>query len=85
MNGQQAGMQQPQIDLKTTSPIKTPSGKVIFQQGMILRRVSKFVTGTNEDGLIPIPVIFDPETNKILVDSVPQELREELQEELING
>ena len=83
MTGQQ-GMQQPQIDLKTTTPVKTPSGGVVFQQGLLLRKVSKFITGTNEDGLIPIPVIFDPETGKILIDSVPKELREELSEELMN-
>ena len=79
---QQAPQQQPQIDLKNTSEVKNFNGGSIFQQGVILRKVSKFVTGTNEDALMPIPVFFDPETNKILTDSVPKDLREELADEL---
>lgn len=75
-------VQQPQIDLKNTSEVKNFNGGSIFQQGVILRKVSKFVTGTNEDALMPIPVFFDPETNKILTDSVPKDLREELADEL---
>ena len=76
-------VQQPQIDLKNTSEVKNFNGGSIFQQGVILRKVSKFVTGTNEDALMPIPVFFDPETNKILTDSVPKDLREELKDELM--
>ena len=75
-------VQQPQIDLKNTTEVKNFNGGSIFQQGVILRKVSKFVTGTNEDALMPIPVFFDPETNKILTDSVPKDLREELADEL---
>ena len=76
-------VQQPQIDLNNTQGVKTSEGTSVFQQGVILRKVSKFVTGTDEDALLPIPVFFDPSTNKILLDSVPKELREELEDELI--
>tara|TARA_B100001287_G_scaffold143824_1_gene120893 strand:+ start:1107 stop:1346 length:240 start_codon:yes stop_codon:yes gene_type:complete len=76
-------VQQPQIDLKNTRGIKTSDDKSIFQSGYILRRVSKFVTGTSEDAMVPIPVFFEPNTGKILTDSVPKELREELADELI--
>ena len=75
-------VQQPQIDLKNTSEVKNFNGGSIFQQGVILRKVSRFVTGTDEDALLPIPVFYDPETNKILSDSVPKDLREELKDEL---
>jgi hypothetical protein len=75
-------VQQPQIDLKNTSEVKNFNGESIFQQGVILRKVSRFVTGTDEDALLPIPVFFDPTTKKILTDSVPKELREELKDEL---
>lgn len=75
-------VQQPQIDLKNTTQVKNSSEGSVFQQGVILRKVSKFITGTDEDALMPIPVFFDPETNKILTDSVPKELREELADEL---
>ena len=76
-------VQQPQIDLKNTTGIKNSSDGSVFSQGVILRKVSKFVTGTNEDALMPIPVFFDPATNKILTDSVPRDLREELADELV--
>lgn len=74
--------QMPPIDLKNTSEVKNFNGGSVFSQGVILRKVSKFVTGTDEDGLLPIPVFFDPSTKKILTDSVPRDLREELKDEL---
>ena len=78
MQDQQAQM--PPIDLKNTSEVKNFNGGVLFQQGILLRKVSKFVTGTDEDGILPIPVFFDPDSKKILKDSVPRDLREELKE-----
>ena len=74
--------QMPPIDLKNTTEVKNFDGGNIFSQGVILRRVSKFVTGTDEDALLPIPVFYDPSTNKILKDSVPRDLREDLKDEL---
>ena len=41
------------------------------------------ITGTDVDSLLPIPVFFDPKTNKILKGSVPADLREELDGEII--
>jgi hypothetical protein len=69
--------QQPQIDLSKTTSVETPSGSKIWQQGVILRKVSRFVVGADEDGLIPIPVFYDSETGDILLDTLPKELREE--------
>jgi len=78
----QQQQQQPQIDLKNTTEVKNFNGGSIFQQGVILRKVSRIVAGTEEDALMPIPVFYDPETNKILTDSVPKDLREEMADEL---
>jgi hypothetical protein len=71
--------QQPQLnlDLSKTTSVDTPSGGKIWQQGMIIRKVSKFVVGAQEDALVPIPVFYDPETGNILEDTLPKELREE--------
>ena len=77
--------QQPNIDLKNTTPIKTEGGGRIWQQGALLRKVSKFVTGTDSDAVMPIPVFYDPETGKILEDSLPKELREEYKDVLIKS
>lgn len=76
-------VQQPQIDLKNTQGLQTEDGSSVFQQGVILRKISKFITGTSEDALMPIPVFYDTKTGKIVTDSVPKELREELADELI--
>jgi hypothetical protein len=76
--------QQPQlnVDLKTTEGIKNADGGSIFQSGVILRKISKFVAGTDNDAIMPIPVFFDPTNNKILGEGIPVELREELKDEL---
>jgi len=39
--------------------------------------VSKFIAGTSEDALIPIPVFFDPKTQEIFEGTLPKELKEE--------
>ncbi len=72
-------MEQPQLnlDLSKTTSIDTPSGGKIWKQGIILRKVSKFIVGTNEDSVVPIPVFYDPETMEILKETLPLELREE--------
>jgi hypothetical protein len=69
------------IDLKNTQPIVSPDGNQVFQEGVILRKVSKFVTGTQEDGIIPVPCFFDVVTGKVLVELLPKELRAEFEDE----
>jgi hypothetical protein len=78
-------MQEPNININLTNTIgiKNSSGGSVFQQGIILRKISKFVAGTPEDAIIPIPVFFDPESKKIFKEALPKELREELEDESI--
>ena len=71
------------IDLKDTTAIKTPDGVQVFQQGVILRKVSKFVAGTQEDAVMPIPVFFEPKTGKLVESTIPTDLRDELKDILI--
>jgi hypothetical protein len=52
-------------------------GEKLFGQAFVIRRVSKFIAGTDEDQLIPITVFYDLESKKILPDSLPSELKEE--------
>ena len=70
-------MEQPQlnIDLKNTTGIQNSEGGSVFQQGLILRKISKFIAGTPEDAIIPIPVFYDVNSSKILLDSIPKEIR----------
>ena len=65
------------VDIKATTPITSPEGNHIFTEGVILRKVSKFVAGTSEDALIPVPCFYDVKTGKVLVELLPKELREE--------
>jgi len=74
---------QPNVDLKSTTSIETADGNKIFQQGVILRKVSKFVVGASEDAVMPIPVFFDPESGKILRDTIPADLREEYEDLIV--
>ena len=73
------------IDLKASKPIETGEGNVIFQQGMILRSISKFITGSDEDSILPIPIFYDPQSGKILEGTIPKELREEYEDHIIQS
>lgn len=65
------------INLSNTTPIKSQDGNEIFAEGVILRKISRFVAGTEEDAVIPIPVFYDIKTGNILVETLPKELRKE--------
>ena len=66
---------QPSIDFCKTTPLTTESGGDIWKQGYILRKVSRFITNSSEDAILPIPVFYDAETGKILKDTLPPDLR----------
>jgi hypothetical protein len=65
------------IDFTTTTAVEGFDGDQLFGQAFILRKISKFIIGAQEDALIPIPVFYDLESKKIIKDSLPPELREE--------
>ena len=69
--------QMPNIDFKQTTSVEGFDGGKLFGQAVIIRKISKFLIGADEDALIPIPVFYDLESKKILVDSLPPELRAE--------
>ena len=73
----QAPPQQPNIDLANTTAVEGFNGGKLFGQAVIIRKISKFLVGADEDALVPIPVFYDLESKKILSDSIPPELREE--------
>ncbi len=72
--------QQPEIVFKSTTPVEGFDGGQLFKQGFLMRSVSKFITGGTEDALLPIPVFYCKDSNKILLASIPTELREEYKE-----
>ena len=74
---QQAEKLNVNVDIKSSTPITSPEGNHIFAEGVILRKISKFVAGTPEDAVVPIPVMYDVKTGKVLVELLPKEIREE--------
>jgi len=69
-----------QVDITQSTPIKSENGNQVFQEAVILRKISKFLTGTSEDAVVPIPVFVDVKTGKILIEMLPKELRAEYEE-----
>ena len=68
------------IDIKNTKAITSPEGNQVFSEEVILRKVSRFVTGTQEDGVIPVPVFYDVKSGKVLIELLPKELRDEFEQ-----
>ena len=68
------------VDIKQTTPIESAEGNQVFQEAVVLRKASKFLVGTSEDAVIPIPVFIDVKTGKILTELMPREIREEYEE-----
>jgi len=50
---------------------------MIFQEAVIFRKASKFLTGQKEDSLIPINVFVDIKTGKVCKELLPRQLWEE--------
>lgn len=71
------------LDLSNTTQVVDKDGNIIFNQGVIFRKVSKFLAGTDEDGLIPIQVFYNKD-GKLLRDTIPPQLYEDLKDYLID-
>jgi hypothetical protein len=72
--------QQLNLDLSKSTALTTESGDQIFTEGIILRQISKFLSGTPEDIIIPIKVFINPKTGRILKELLPPDLRNEYEE-----
>jgi hypothetical protein len=59
------------IDFKNSTSVEGFDGGKLFGQAVIIRKISKFLVGADEDALVPIPVFYDLESKKILSDSIP--------------
>jgi hypothetical protein len=45
------------VSLKDTTSVSCDEcGHSVFHEGVLLRKISRFVTGTSQDALMPIPV-----------------------------
>ena len=71
---------QMKVDITQSTPIKSEDGNQVFQEAVVLRKISKFLAGTSEDAVVPIPVFIDVKTGKMLIDMLPKELKAEYEE-----
>ena len=69
---------------KTTSMNCNNCGHNVFQEGVILRKASRFLTGTTQDSLIPIPVFACAKCGNVNSEFLPLQLRklDEVKEEI---
>ena len=70
------------VDLKNTEKVEF-DGQVLVGEGFVLRKVSKFVTGQDEDGVIPIPVFYDLTTGRIIKETLPKDIQEEYEDQTV--
>lgn len=73
-------MSQEQIKLnisldKTVEITCDNCGHNVFQEGLMLRKASKFLTGTAVDSLIPIPVFSCGSCSHVNSEFIPEILR----------
>jgi len=69
------------VPLEKTVTITNEEGEpIILAEAMVLRKANKFLVGTTQDALIPIPIFYDIKTNKIALDMLPPEIRDEFKE-----
>lgn len=71
-------MEQQQLNIsldKTTGVSCEQCSNNIFQEGVMLRKASRFITGTAQDALIPIPVFVCNKCGDILKETLPMQLR----------
>ena len=64
------------ISLDKTTPLVYEScNGSVFQEGVVLRKASKFLTGTTQDGIIPIPTFYCVKCGHVNDEFLPADLR----------
>jgi hypothetical protein len=64
------------IDFKKTTPtVCVNCDNQVFQEGLMLRKISKFLAGTDTDAIMPIQVYICSKCSTILEDTLPEQLR----------
>lgn len=77
MNNSQQKPVQLKVSLDKTLPIVCEScGGQAFQEALMLRKVSKFLTGDAQDGVLPIQTFVCTKCGHINADFMPKELSE---------
>jgi hypothetical protein len=69
--------QQPQIDITSSTPLRCDNcGDTTFLPAVKIRKISRLLTGTPKDAVIPIDVFLCANCGALCEELVPAELRE---------
>ncbi len=69
-------MQQPQLDLtKSAGLLCQKCEHTLFKEVFSFRKFSKFITGTPNDVLIPIPIYICEKCSEPLEEAIPVDVR----------
>lgn len=80
MNSIQGMNQTPNLNfsLKDTTDVKCEScDNNVFQNGIIFRKVSKIIAGTDKDALVPINIPYCTKCGTLLNELLPNDLKTE--------
>ena len=62
------------VSLKDTLPIVCEEcGNSVFTEGVLLRKISRFVTGTSQDALMPVPVFACSKCGHVNEEFMPKD------------
>ena len=62
------------VFLKDTLPIVCEEcGNSVFTEGVLLRKISRFVTGTSQDALMPVPVFACSKCGHVNEEFMPKD------------
>lgn len=64
---------------KTTGAVCESCGNQVFVEGLLIRKASKFLTGTAQDAVIPIPVFSCSKCGHVNEEFLPTELKKQAQ------
>lgn len=63
--------------LSKTTPVKCEEcGNTVFTEGVVLRRVSRILTGDSKDGILPIPVFACTKCGHVNKEFLPKGVEE---------
>ena len=66
---------EPKIDISQTTSVECEEcGGTVFEQGLVLRKASGLLTGSDKPSYIPIPVFTCKKCNHINSDFKPKEI-----------
>ena len=65
------------VSLDKTTPVSCEEcGNNVFVEGLLLRKVSKFLTSQAQDGIVPIPVFSCSKCQHVNEEFIPAEMKE---------